>query len=479
MGTAAVSMRALAGASRAGKQPPNLVFILADQWRAQATGYAGDPNLKGKTPNLDALEKESIDFSNAISTCPVCTPYRASLITGQYPLTHGLFLNDVQLSTKAVSVAQAYTQAGYDTGYIGKWHLDGEGRDRYIPPERRQGFDYWKVLECTHNYNQSRYYAGDDPTMLTWDGYDTISQTKDAQTYITGHANSGKPFTLFLSWGTPHAPYLTAPEKYKELFPEDSIQVRPNVEGEHRKNIAGYYAHIAAIDDCLGVLLKTIDAEGLRDNTIVVVTSDHGDMLGSRGMYKKQRPYDEAIRVPFLLRHPTSHGGGRKVAMPIGTPDILPTLLGLSGIPIPGTVEGKDYSGIVKGGKEPGDNPVLITCPAPFGQWKRSQGGREYRGVRTKRYTYARSLDGPWILYDNETDPYQQDNLIGKPEHAKLQAKLDAALQNILKQNNDKFLPGGDYIKQWGYEVDEGGTVPYAHKSVEKRKPRKKPKKKQ
>ena len=155
MGSAALSMRPLVEASRTGEKPPNLIYIFADQWRAQATGYAGDPNLKDKTPNLDMLEKESINFTTAVSTCPVSTPYRASLMTGQYPLTNGLFLNDLCLSNKAMSIAEAYKAAGYDTAYIGKWHLDGHGRDRYIPPERRHGFDYWKVLECTHNYNNS------------------------------------------------------------------------------------------------------------------------------------------------------------------------------------------------------------------------------------------------------------------------------------------------------------------------------------
>ena len=110
--------------------------------------------------------------------------------------------------------------------------------------------------------------------------------------------------------------------------------------------------------------------------------------------------------------------------MPINTPDIMPTLLGLSGIKIPDTVEGTDFSDIVRGKREPKDNAALISCQSPFGQWTRQNGGREYRGVRTKRYTYVRDLKGPWLLYDNEKDPYQLDNLCNKPEHAKLQKKL-------------------------------------------------------
>ncbi|MCK4999098.1 MAG: sulfatase-like hydrolase/transferase, partial [Anaerohalosphaera sp.] len=173
----------LQSAQRQASRKPNIVFVFADQWRAQATGYSGDPNLQGKTPNLDKLAGESVNLSNAVSTCPVCTPYRASMLTGQYPLTHGLFLNDAPLRSEAVTIAEVCKEAGYDTGYVGKWHIDGHGRGRYIPKERRQGFDYWKVLECTHNYNNSAYYDADDTTICRWQGYDAIAQTRDVQEY--------------------------------------------------------------------------------------------------------------------------------------------------------------------------------------------------------------------------------------------------------------------------------------------------------
>ena len=448
-----------AARTEAGKKP-NVVFVLADQWRAQACGYAGDPNLQGRTPNLDRLAGESVNFTHAVSCCPVCTPYRASLITGQYPLTHGLFLNDLCLNTRATSIAQAYAQAGYDTAYIGKWHLDGHGRSAYIPPERRQGFDYWKVLECTHDYNRSPYYAGNDPAQRMWEGYDVFAQTKDAQAYIADHAKKPKPFLLILAWGPPHNPYETAPEQYKRLFDEETLVLRPNVQGNPRKGLAGYYAHIAAMDACLGELLKTLDDAGQRDNTVFVFTSDHGDMLGSQGQTRKQKPWDEAIRVPLLVRYPAAQPQARKLDAPINTPDLMPTLLGLSGVAIPASVQGDDFSVLIRGEPAPEDNPALIACPTPFGEWARDKGGREYRGVRTRRYTYVRDLSGPWLMYDNETDPYQLANLANKPEHAALQARLEAALQKLLKKTDDDFQPGPAYIAKWGYTVDQSGTVP-------------------
>jgi len=444
-----------------GTKKPNVLFILADQWRAQACGYAGDPNLKGMTPHLDQLAQESINLVNAVSNCPVCTPYRASLITGQYPLTHGLFLNDLCLSTKAVSIAQAYNKAGYDTGFIGKWHLDGHGRSSYIPKERRQGFEYWKLLECTHNYNKSKYYDNDDPACRIWPEYDVFAQTKDAQSYIRARTEKSNPFMLILSWGPPHNPYETAPESFRALFPKEKVVQRTNVKGDFKGDLAGYYAHIAALDKSLGDLLKTVDEMGLRDDTIVVFTSDHGDMIGSHGMSRKQKPWDEVVRVPFLLRYPKAHKGGRELEFPIGTPDIMPTLLGLCGIGIPESVEGLDFSAVFCGATEPEDHAALIECPSPFGEWKRANGGREYRGLRTKRHTYVRDLEGPWLMYDNEKDPYQLNNLIGNPEYATLQKRLDGRLQKMLKERGDTFEKGETYIAERGYKVDPSGTVGY------------------
>ena len=447
----------------ADRKRPNVVFVFGDQWRAQAAGYAGDPNVK--TPNLDALTERSIHFVNAVGGCPVCSPYRASMLTGQYPLTHGVFVNDVYLQPRCTSIAQAFTAAGYDTAYIGKWHVDGHGRSSYIPPERRLGFDLWQVLECTHEYNRSAYYEGDDATKRYWDGYDAIAQTRSALRYVHDHAQT-RPFLLVLSWGPPHAPYQTAPEAFRRMYRAEDLTLRPNVphevEQRAREDLAGYYAHCSALDACMGELIHGLERCGAIDRTIVVFTSDHGDMHGSQGAFKKQRPFDESMRVPFLLRWPDGLGTeARTLEAPIDAPDLMPTLLGLAGIPIPDSVEGLDYSGYVRGGEDPGDHAALLACYQPFGQWTVSRGGRACRGLRTPRHTYVRTLDGPWLLFDNRADPYQMHNLVDRPEQADLRADLDRLLDNKLRDTGDAFLPGMDYIRQWGYGVDQTGTVPY------------------
>jgi arylsulfatase A-like enzyme len=453
-----------------GKQP-NILFVLGDQWRAQATGYAGDSNLKGMTPNLDRLAGESVNFVNAVSGMPVCTPYRASLLTGQHPLTHGLFLNDLELPGKAVTIAEVLKGAGYATGFIGKWHLDGHGRRAYIPVERRQGFDYWKVLECAHDYNRSYFYEGEESKIQEWGEYDAFAQTRDAQGYIRERAAGDEPFALFLSWGPPHNPYQSAPKKYRDLFKAEDIVLRPNVRAAGRRSVAkiredlaGYYAHIAALDVSIGELLGTLEELGIAEDTIVVFTSDHGDMIGSQGQQRKQRPWDESIRVPFLIRYPGAHGEkGREVPTVLNSPDIMPTLLGLAGVEVPDSVEGRDFAGLVRGGDAPEGSSALIACISPFGEYVRALEGKEYRGIRTERYTYVRDLEGPWLLFDNLDDPYQLVNLVGVEGHLALEGRLEGELRGLLAARGDDFLRGEEYVARWGYAVNESGTVVYSN----------------
>ncbi len=455
---AGASLLALSGEAEA-TVAPNLLFVFADQWRGQATGYAGDPNAV--TPNLDRMASTGLNLTNVVSVCPVCSPYRGSLMTGQYPLTHGVFINDVPLATDANCVGDIYRQAGYATGYIGKWHLNGSpkgdygGRAAFIPEDRRQGFEFWRVLECTHNYNRSLYY-GETPEKRYWEGYDASAQTRMAEDYIRQHAHGDRPFCLFLSWGPPHNPYETAPDKFREMFADREIKLRPNVPATSTasatRDLRGYYAHIAALDDCMGQLLQTLRETGLERNTIVVFTSDHGDMLGSQGFTRKLLPWDESAVVPFLLRYPRQFGEtGRVVDLPISTPDILPTLLGLSGIPVPASVEGTDFSGALRGTPSATDNDgALFELPVPY-HTAFTYGIGAYRGIRTRRYTYVETREGPWLLYDNREDPYQTKNLVGTPGSEQIQANLVQILHRKLAERHDQFLPPQQYVDQWKY----------------------------
>lgn len=440
---------------------PNVIFIFSDQHRANACGYTG--NNEVHTPHLDSFAKESIDFSQAISGMPVCCPYRATLMTGQYPHHHGVFLNDVPMSTDISSLAEVYRDHGYDTAYIGKWHIDGYNREGYIPPERRRGFEYWKALECTHNYNHSPYYEGNNPEKKYWEGYDAIAQCDDVIHYLQTRAQD-KPLFLMLSWGPPHMPYDTAPERYRRLYSLDKITRPPNVPLEASqffRCLPGYYAHITALDDCFGRIKKVIDELGMTEDTILVYTSDHGDMIGSQGIYEKQSPWDESNHVPFLLRFPALYGDvPQRIDTPIGAVDIMPTLLDLCGLPCPETVDGSSFKKMMDG-EDPGDNAILLQCLVPNGTWHKNTGGREYRGIRTRKYTYVEDLQGPWLLFDNAKDPYQINNFVtaiqrGRDpggEKADLLKHLKSQLYKKLEETGDAFIPSYECLEKWQYDA--------------------------
>ncbi|WP_175477152.1 sulfatase family protein [Ruania alba] len=456
---------------------PNVLVVLTDQWRAQATGYAGDENVS--TPVLDTLAAESVNFTEAVSGTPVCCPARASMLTGQYPLQHGVYINDVELEPTGSTLAEEFATAGYRTGYIGKWHLYGSPDGNYgrrklpVPREKRFGFEYWKAAECTHNYNSSLYFHGDDPQPKTWPGYDAHAQTEDACGFIAQNSAGEDPYFLMLSYGPPHFPLHTAPQEYRQRYTDAEITLRANVPDEAAQESAqalrGYYAHIAALDDCLAQLLAAVENSGTAEDTIIIFASDHGDMMGSHGIRHdvKVCPWDEAVRVPMLVRYPRRFGReGRTDTSPFDMPDLMPTLLGLCGLPVPGHVTGTDVFGTRPAHRA---HSSFLSLPVPI-LWARSYGFDAYRGIRTATHTYIRTRTSPWLLYDNVADPYQQQNLCGQPEATGLQRDLDAELNHWLADLDDDFAPPETYLHADGlehyFEVNTPVGTPPADSSI-------------
>lgn len=440
---------------------PNVVYILTDQWRASAFGYSGDPNVK--TPNLDRFAKEAVNFSNAVSVSPVCTPHRAALLTGRYPTSTGMFLNDLYLPDEELCMAEIFKAEGYQTGFLGKWHLDGHGRLNNVAPERRQGFDYWKALECSHNYNKMAYYDNDDPEIKYWPDYSPFAIAADANNYMAEQAQSDQPFLLFLSIATPHFPHHSAPQKYKDMYPEEDIILAPNVSDDWkdraRQELQGYYAHCTATDEVIGSILDQIEALNLSENTIVVFSADHGEIMGAHGIrpFTKQLAWDESIKVPFLIRYPgIGKDKGAIVNAPINTPDILPSLLTLANIDIPESIEGEDLSGLIKSPDPEVDRAALVMSVCPFtSEYKYP----EYRAIRTKQYTYARTLEGASKFFDNKQDPYQMNNLIHQAEFAALQLELDNKLQAALEDIGDDFQGRDYYLQKWNLKLDTSNNA--------------------
>jgi len=432
---------------------PNLLFVFSDQQRAQDAGFMG--NAQVMTPNLDRLAEEGVVFTHAVSTCPVCTPYRAALLTGKYPLSNGMVLNDVRLPITERTIAHCLRDAGYRTGYVGKWHLDGRHRGGFTPPgPRRQGFDdFWAVANCTHDYMHS-YYWRDEPVPVWIEGYDADHFTDLSVGFIRDNAGQ-QPWSLFLSWGPPHDPCRLMPEDYL-IYDPDALELRPNATATDRAELAGYWSHITALDRCFGRLMAALEESGQAEDTIVVFTSDHGDMLGSQGLQRKQKPWDESIMVPFVLRYPRAVPAGKRTDALLNAPDLMPTLLSLAGSPVPDGVEGLDLSAAAR--SEPFEAPssAFIGNPCPF-----IEPIPEWRGVRTNRYTYVRTPSGPWLLYDNLEDPYQLANLAADPARRSLRGELDGELNDWLTRLDDDFQPREVYWERFGYTVDKHTQMPH------------------
>jgi arylsulfatase A-like enzyme len=432
--------------------------------RAHVLGCYG--NKVVPTPNFDAMAAAGTVFDNAVSTWPVCSPYRAMLLTGMHPMANGTVSNDTGMRDDLPTIAKVCKAQGYATGYIGKWHLEWN-RTPFVPKERRQGFDYWAVNNCTHRY-MDHFYCTDTPEKIRFKGYDACVQTDLAVDYI--RKNRDRPFCLFMSWGPPHNPYDLVPDEYKQRIPMEKIELRENV-GEREvvdhlidrdepsrrlreqrrlsrasvdnderlkeQKIQGYYAHTAALDDCIGNIRSALSQAGLTEDTILVFSSDHGDMLGSHRMALKQMPFEESINVPLLVEYPRSVPRGKRTDALITPIDVMPTLLSLAGLKCP-KVDGKDMSDAAEGLASDQRDAVLIMKLVPGGGPYTINAITPWRGVRTKRYTYANLLGyGPWLLYDNQEDPCQLKNLIDKPEHVALQAKLEKRMRELMKEARD------------------------------------------
>ncbi len=400
---------------------PNIVFVFADQMRAHAMGAMGNHQII--TPNLDKLAAEGILISNAISGHPVCTPFRAQLFTGRYSHSTGVVHNDIRLPDNAIVFPQLLKEQGYTTGYIGKWHLSGNRRDP-VDAVSRRGWDYWAVRNVSHKHDQSVYWLNDSAEPIETPGWEPNVQTDLAIEFIM--SNKQKPFGLFLSYGPPHNPYDLVPQKYVDMYEGMNLVSRPNVPVENEATLRLYYAAISNIDVNIGRLSDALEAAGVADNTIFVFTADHGDMLGSQGHRLKQRPWEESINIPFILRYPEKINAGQKQDWIVSTVDMMPTILGLSGIDIPDVVEGMDLSGLFEGTSDTQREAAFL-----FNVHKDGGPGTDWRGIRTKQWVYARHYRGDWVLYDLKNDPYELRNLIDVEEYTTQKEGLKQRLQAI------------------------------------------------
>ena len=467
---------AVPGCGRLGARPatnPNVLFIFADQLRADACSVYGGRNIT--TPNIDRLASGGVVFTNSVSTCPLCTPYRGMLQTGRYPTHSGILDNFLEAShvQNPHCLADAFGAAGYATGFIGKWHLSSgwhreEGlyasnpdavaaygaknpETEYVAPgPGRLGYEHWQAFDFHMDYNNYWFYE-DEPVKIYSGRYETDTQTDQAIAYMDKCRQSGRPFFLTVAPHPPH-PYFDlahVPAGYLEQVPE-TIPWPPNVPTDNNprtlQEVRCYLAMAKNVDDQIGRLLDYLETSGLARDTIVVFTADHGEMHGSHGRVNKQVAYAESVNIPFIMRWPSRIPPGARVEA-LHTPmDHLPTLCGLAGLPIPREVDGADLSGVALGKGGDAREEVLMgnySSSAEF--FQTGTDWPEWRGVKTKQYSYWRWLSGAEELYDNLADPYQMENLAESSAAPVVLLRLRARLSDLLAAAHDDFPPGTAY----------------------------------
>jgi arylsulfatase A-like enzyme len=454
---------------------PNLIYVLADQLGYIHCGYAG--SKKARTPNIDKLASRGVNFCNAVSNMPVCAAHRASLFTSKYPTTTGMVINELRMNTNHECFGHVLTRNGYETGYIGKWHLyanqlghHNEARNSFVPPgPDRLGFDgYWAAYNFHHNYYGS-YYHTNSPEKISYGPgvYEPDGQTDLAINFLQNTVKTGRPLAIFISYGTPHDPWSddNVPKKYNDMFKNIKFPNPPNYTDKNDKYAddwgrlspqqreelehwrQSYYAMTSNLDWNFGRLLNAVDKAGISDNTIVVFTSDHGEMFGAHGRRAKNIFYEEAARVPFLISYPGYIPGGTVSDACIGTVDIMPTILSLMDLPVPSDVEGADLSHCALGRKGPQVQAALLQNTGACADW---QNGYEWRALRDKRYTYAQyRLDKSELLFDNVADPYQMTNLAPEPKHKDTVARFRKMLADKMNSLNDNFEQCTWYRDNW------------------------------
>lgn len=431
----------LAGAGLAGaaQQRPNVLFVLADQWRWSAFHHAGDPNVR--TPNFDRLAAGGAVFTRAYAANPVCTPNRSCIMTGRFSHQHGMTVNNLMLPPAERSMAEPFEQAGYATHYIGKWHMDGPDRPGFVPRGwRRRGFRTFEGFNRGHWYPTGAQYFTDEGKLVKPAEYEPHYQASLAIDFM--RRQQGKPFFCFVSWGPPHTPY-NPPKEWQRHDP-DKVQWRPNVPEKERANptvrrqLAGYYGLCESLDHELGRLLDFLDQNNLAENTLVVFTSDHGDMLHSHGLTFKSKPQEESLHVPLLMRLPGRIRSGQRAGTLASSVDIMPTVLSLCGFAAPRAVAGRDLAPAVTGGAAPRVESVYAQ-----GSMRAREGrddGTEWRALVTPSHKLVLRLPGePVALYDLERDPYEMKNLVDEPGAKALRGKLLDEIRGWARRTGDPF----------------------------------------
>jgi choline-sulfatase len=407
------------------KRPPNVLFLMSDEHSPHAAGWMGNRDIR--TPALDSLAKSGVAFDAAYCQNPICVPSRASFLTGRMPSNVGVYANGGGLHADAVTLADVFKKAGYTTAWFGKTHWGGDSRFEIQPG----GNDGAKKEDGGRSRLPEDAKVTDRP--VSEEG-DTLAQQQTIQ-FLKEHRD--KPFFVGTSFIKPHFPFLVQ-EQYYQLYRE--LGGIPNVTPEMladlpkyskaeresygfaglsaeqiRKARAIYFGMVTYVDELFGGILKTVDELGLRENTVILYTADHGELAGEHGLWYKNSFYEAGVRIPHIWSFPARLPKGKTISAPVMNMDIFPTLCELCGLTPPAGLEGHSLMPLIEG-KENGEQRVAIS--------ENFRGGAAARMLRTSRWKYCYTHEDKEHLFDMRNDQGEIHNLAARPEHRELVASM-------------------------------------------------------
>ena len=449
---------------------PNILIVLSDQLRRHALSCYGDPDAR--TPHTAQLAADGVACDQACSTYPICVPFRFTMMTGEYAHTRLVPGIEWRMSPAERTLADEFNDAGYETVYIGKWHLDGgHGRmgsavqTNRCPVKRAyQGrWQKWYGFELRNEPFDTRYFEDDDPTPRRIDGYQTDGLFDLGMNYLRDGRDAARPFCMVISVEPPHDPFA-APEELQNAWEQRDITLPPNFEAEddnHRnqliRNRQRYNAMVENLDANVGRLRSFLAAHDLADDTVLVFLSDHGELAGAHGLRAKQWPYEESVGIPLIVYDPRhSDRAGTRLSAPTCSEDLFPTFLGLAGLTPQNDLPGANLAPLIHGESDQLDREgVLLEFVAELRE-RPPFYNAVWRGFRSERFKYTVKGDKfgaePWQFFDLENDPYEMRNLIEDPAWADEIGRHHELLRARLEETLDPFVLRPAWSRE-GYNV--------------------------
>ncbi|MGH9630404.1 MAG: sulfatase family protein [Bryobacteraceae bacterium] len=446
--------------SLGGAKPRNIIFILTDDHRYDALGF-----LKGQsfleTPVLDSFARDGVHCPNAFVTTALCSPSRASILTGQYAHRHKIVDNNTAIPPGTTFFPQYLRQAGYTTAFLGKWHMGAESDDP------QPGFDHWVSFRGQGSYLPNRNGLNINGKRVPQKGYITDELTDYAVDWLN-QREKGKPYFMYLSHKAVHSEFIPA-ERHKGRYKDAKFEPPATMaaKGEMARgrpmwvhnqrnswhgvefpyhsplDIAEYYKRYAetllAVDDSAGRVLEALRKCGELDSTLIIYMGDNGFAFGEHGLIDKRTAYEESMRVPMLVRCPELFSGGRPVEAVIANIDIMPTCLAAAGLEAPKGIDGQNALPILQGKQTPWRDTLLYEY-----YWERNfPHTPTMHALRGDQYKYIR-YHGIWDLnelYDIKEDPRETNNLINDPKHAGIVKEMNEKLFATLEKTDGMSMP--------------------------------------